>query len=405
MYVCRGCGFSHAVRDDILYVDSAKSHETRQEIASIPATEDDPLLGGWSERAGADGTFAPDLAATYLSLPYGDASFRFEQPGYFANVRRFAAEFDFVTSQIDRRVRAGRLLDVGADGTWSTARLAAKGFSCVALDITDHLRLARVYQRVHPPYALVNADMHAPTFRDGAFDVITAFNVLHHSSQLSTLVANLARMLRPGGVLGMVEPYVQNEAQGAVFGAAQSEQGINENVHTVDHWCAAFGAAGFALEAYSLTDSFNAVWVKHAGNPLVQTAVQPSGLFEDAFYRAEIEVVPRGARAIGGQPATFAVTVNNRGRAGWASRGPYPIRLSYHLTGRTAAGERVERFDNARTIIPTFIAPGDSWTTEVTVALEAAGSYELEFDLVHEARTWFKERGGGTATAQLIVTD
>lgn len=203
------------------------------------------------------------VMASSMSTPQsrtrrGAKSRRFRRPRtirYFANVRRFAGEFDFVTSQIGRRIQTGRLLDVGADGTWSTARLAARGFSCVALDITDHLRLAHVYQQVHPPYALVNADMHAPTFRDGAFDVVTAFNVLHHSSLLPALVANLVRMLRPGGVLGMVEPYVQNEAQGAAFGAAQSEQGINENVHTVDHWCAVCSAAGLVLDAYSLSDS------------------------------------------------------------------------------------------------------------------------------------------------------
>lgn len=405
-YTCRRCGLTHAVRHGIVYVDSAKSRETRREIASIPATEDDPLLGGWSERAGADGTVAPDLAAAYLSLPYGDSSFRFEQPGYFANVRRFADEFDFITSLIGRRIRTGRLLDVGADGTWSTARLAARGFSCVALDITDHLRLAHVYQQVHPAYALVNADMHAPTFRDAAFDVVTAFNVLHHSSQLPDLVANLARILRAGGVLGMVEPYVQNEAQGAAFGAAQSEQGINENVHTVDRWCAVFSAAGFKLDAYSLSDSLNAVWVKssHALDSTRRGPILPSGLLENEFYRAEIEVEPGFARTVPNRPVTFKVTVTNHSRAGWSSRGPLPIRLSYHLTGQTDDGRRIERFDNERTLLPAFVEPGAQWTAEASVEIEAAGSYELEFDLVHECRTWFKDQGGRTATARLTVS-
>ena len=33
----------------------------------------------------------------------------------------------------------GVLLDVGADGTWSTAQLSRRGLTCIALDITDHL--------------------------------------------------------------------------------------------------------------------------------------------------------------------------------------------------------------------------------------------------------------------------
>jgi len=97
------------------------------------------------------------------------------------------------------------------------------------------------------------------------------------------------------------------------------------------------------------------------------------------------------------------VTVASKGRAAWASRGPLPVRLSYHVSRVTAAGTEVAAFDNERTRLTSFVCPGDPQTFVLPVTLGALGSYEVEFDLVHEARTWFKDRGGLTAVARVDV--
>lgn len=399
--VCGGCGVRPAFRDGILQTTLAMEPAAVHERESVPTTELNPEVGGWSEAIGSFETIDPGLAAAYRSLPYGDASFRFSEPGYFANVQRFAEEFDFVTSELRARLPAGRLLDLGADGTWSTARLAASGFTCIALDITDHLRLAEVYQRTGPRYALVNADMHARVFRDESFDAITAFNVLHHSSALPRLAANIARMLRPGGVLAIVEPYVQNAAQQASFGAEQSEHGINENVYTLEHWHRVFTEVGLTLQVYGLSDSFNALFVKPGATPV------ESFEFADghaaAFYGAALEVSPASATVARGQAARFTVSVRNTGRAAWASRGPAPVRLSYHLSRRLDSGLVSHEFNNPRTLLPLFVPPGETRTFDVAIELPDAGTYEVEFDLVHETRVWFAERGARTAMATLTV--
>ena len=238
----------------------AEHDEVVQERASVPATEQAPELGGWRESADPLALDpASSLGQAYLSLPFGLDSPHFREPGYFQNVQRFAAEFALILRHLPER---GVLLDMGADGTWSTAALARRGLSCIALDITDHLALAHLFQTACPPYALVNVDMHAPVFADSSLDVVTAFNAMHHSKRLDELAANVARMLKPGGVLAFIEPYVQNAAQEAAFGAPQTACGINENVHTVQRWHEAFTRAGLDLEVFALSDSFNAVFRK-----------------------------------------------------------------------------------------------------------------------------------------------
>jgi SAM-dependent methyltransferase len=400
---CTGCGASHVYRDDVLWITTPNEHQdVLSERRSVAAVQDSPELGGWQQGGAAAAAEDVLLRQAYLALPYAVDLPHFQQPGYFVNVARFAAEFDLIVDQISRATlergtegagRAIRLLDLGADGTWSTARLAARGFDSIALDITDHLTMARIYREVSPPYALINVDMHEPVFRDESFDVITAFNVMHHSTRLERLTHNIARMLRPGGLLGFVEPYVENEAQKRAFGDAQKEAGINENVHTLDEWHRALTSAGLSLQAWGLTMSFNGVYRK--GGPA-------RGFWDDA-YLAELRVEPRRVRASCGSPVRFSVEVANHGTAVWSSAPPRPIRLSFHVQRTIPDRAEMVAFDNPRTELRGFLAPHDSHTYVVEVTLDQPGEFEVEFDLVHETVTWFADRGGATGKVHLTV--
>jgi len=375
-------------------VNTPQEHpEVQKERASVPATEGSPELGGWKEGYVPATDPSSAIAQAYLSLPYGNDSWHFREPGYFRNVQQFVPEFDFVLRHLPR---TGLLLDLGADGTWSTAQLARRGLTCIALDITDHLSLARLFQTACPPYALVNVDMHEPAFADESFDVITAFNAMHHSKRLDTLAANVARMLKRGGTLAFVEPYVQNAQQAADFGAAQSAAGINENVHTVGRWHEAFSAAGLTLDRFAITSSLNAIYRKTDAAPLTRDPF-------DSFYDALLHISPPTAVVQRGIAQQFQVTIENRGRAAWATRGPTPVRLSYHVSQLTAQGLVTTAFDNDRTPLPSFIHAGEHARVPVSVTIDEVGLHVVEFDLVHETVSWFKDRGGRTATARLTV--
>jgi SAM-dependent methyltransferase len=397
---CGACGRTHPFKDGILHVQVPDEHpEVVQERASVGATEREPGLGGWKDEGYAPAADpASAVGQAYLSLPYGDGSHFFREPGYFANVSHFAPEFDFI---LQRLPHSGVLLDLGADGTWSTARLSRRGLSCIALDITDHLALARLFQTASPPYALVNVDMHAPVFADQSFDVVTAFNAMHHSRRLDELAHNIVRALKPGGVLAFIEPYVQNAEQEAAFGKPQTAQGINENVHTLERWHRAFVGAGLELDMFSVSDSFNAVYVKPASG--VASRASGDGRFE-RFYHAELDVSPPDVSVPSGVGAGFVVTITRRGPEAWTSRGPQPICLSYHVSRETPQGIVMVSFDNDRTRLPGFVSRDQPIAVHAPVQLSQPGRYTLEFDLVHEGYTWFKQRGATTATAHITVT-
>jgi hypothetical protein len=60
-------------------------------------------------------------------------------------------------------------------------------------------------------------------------------------------------------------------------------------------------------------------------------------------------------------------------------------------------------FDNERTLLEDFVCRCHPFTISVPVTIDAPGVYDIEFDLVHETRTWFAERGARTAAVRVIV--
>lgn len=401
--VCGTCQRAHRFERGVLWLDTLTVHDdVTTERTAVKPTENLPELGGWSEAYEGLEVTDSALQEAYLALPYGNDSSHFAQPGYFANVRRLAKEFEFIASQLPER---GRLLDIGADGTWSTARLASRGLTCIALDITDHLVLGDLYQTRYPRYARINVDMHENVFVDRSFDVITAFNALHHSRRLKTVAERIAAALKPGGTLGFFEPYVQSAEQREAFGAAQTEVGISENIHTIEEWHRAFDTLGLTLTSFATSDAFCAIYKKSVDTSRLDLLrTDADGCFID-YYRASLQATPEHAKiAIGQTPQIIRVQVTNNSHSAWASRGPNAINLCYHVERLEGELWRMVAFDNPRVPIDDFLMPRTSRTFDVAIEFVTAGTYRIEFDLVHESRTWFKDRGSQTAMVTCVVS-
>lgn len=111
-------------------------------------------------------------------------------------------------------------------------------------------------------------------------------------------------------------------------------------------------------------------------------------------YLAGISSALRTCTAFEAENARVPLAVSNKGSTSWESGGKTPVFVSYHVLD---AEKRAIRFENARFALPGRVAPGASGTLEVAVkAPLEAGRYYLEFDLVAEGLTWFKERDSKT---------
>jgi SAM-dependent methyltransferase len=106
--------------------------------------------------------------------------------------------------RVTRYVAQGRLIDVGGstgDFAWEMGR--QPGWSALSIDISKAaVAQAQAEAGVEGAVAILNA---AP-FADGSFDAITMWNVFEHVYDPRAVIAEAARLLRPGGVLVITHP-------------------------------------------------------------------------------------------------------------------------------------------------------------------------------------------------------
>lgn len=95
--------------------------------------------------------------------------------------------------------RRERLLDVGC-GTGNILRLAERHYRrCVGVDLSA--RLLAELRRRRPALALASAEAAFLPFREGTFDVVTMYALVHHLHDPAPAFRAAWRVLRPGGLL------------------------------------------------------------------------------------------------------------------------------------------------------------------------------------------------------------
>lgn len=119
-----------------------------------------------------------------------------EQPDYWW----YRVRSELLQVALSRWLGTGeRILDVGSADGPSVGWLSRHG-SVLSLDHDP--------RGLRPPRGVCGSVLQLP-FADGAFDLVTAFDVLEHCDPEQVAVAELARVLRPGGRMLMSVPAYQ----------------------------------------------------------------------------------------------------------------------------------------------------------------------------------------------------
>lgn len=124
------------------------------------------------------------------------------------NERFFNLAFDYVVRELNAP-RDATILDAGCGICLHARRLAACGFNVVAVDFSESIlreaeeavRAAGLSRKI----TLRREDLLSLSFRDGSFDYIVCWGVLMHIPDVETALSELARVLRPGGLLVVSE--------------------------------------------------------------------------------------------------------------------------------------------------------------------------------------------------------
>jgi SAM-dependent methyltransferase len=124
----------------------------------------------------------------------------------------YGPRHDYRESLMMRRLRpalpTGHVLNAGCGAGSFTLRLLDAGYRVTSVDASEPFveRVARLVRERGADAPVEVADLHALRFGDASFDAVVCGEVLEHLDDDATALGELARVLRPGGLLVVSVP-------------------------------------------------------------------------------------------------------------------------------------------------------------------------------------------------------
>ncbi len=120
-------------------------------------------------------------------------------------------------------------------------------------------------------------------------------------------------------------------------------------------------------------------------------------------YEALIRAEKKKYSVFAGDKLNIGFQLKNTGLKIWSSSAENPCLLSYHLWDIDG---QIDQYDNRRFILPRDILPGQKIELPIDIKSPLQkGNYTLEFDLLREGLSWFKDYGSKTLKITLSVLD
>ncbi|GEM_PF-4458813 len=191
---CASCGQAYPVVDGIpmIFVDDHRWRSKQRECEGWEALNLE--LG----QIDYEGIGAPPVD---FAIPYIDDE-------HWAGI---AENFDRITRGLDFEGR--NVLDVGAGRPWAAKHFALRGARAVAMDVVAHpvVGLGRGWEMMSEAgvtFELLVGDSENMPFASGEFDYVFISAAMHHTNFMRALAREMARVLRPGGTLLVInEPF------------------------------------------------------------------------------------------------------------------------------------------------------------------------------------------------------
>ena len=138
------------------------------------------------------------------------------------------AKFGELLDELEPFRRDGRLLDIGCSIGLFLKLAEERGWRGRGIEFSDR---ARVYAQEELGLDVIDTPLEEAGYEDGSFDVVALNSVLEHLNEPRRMLAEIRRVLAPGGALYVITPNVDSLACRVLHERAATFDGRNHLVY------------------------------------------------------------------------------------------------------------------------------------------------------------------------------
>jgi SAM-dependent methyltransferase len=325
------------------------------------------------------------------------------------------------------------IVDFGAGSCWASRCLTQLGLQVISVDASETaLKIGKaLYEKLpfigsQPTPQFLVFDGHTIDLPDASVDRIICLDAFHHVPNPEQVIAEMGRVLSPGGIAGFSEPgpthsqQPQSQYEMRAYGVLENDIHIDQiwqwaqSAGFVDMKIALFNASPVYASLNEFADyrqngrlakdvrmrsasaqqeylNFHTLFFLSKAGAQELDSRQRSGLAGRLDLKISGKECPVGGHLL------VQGTVNNNGGAIWlpASAKIGGVKLGVHLLDQD--GKTLDHDYYRQHLTPDpgrIVGIGETVTMEFQIPLpHARGLYFLEFDLVSEMVAWFETNG------------
>lgn len=328
------------------------------------------------------------------------------------------------------------VLDFAAGTCWLSRYL--NQLQCATISLDASKAALTIGERLFNEYPIVGKPVAPPTFLhfngrridlpNASVDRIVCFDAFHHIPNQQEILAEMARILKPGGIAGFSEPG-RLHSQTPMSQKEMAEYDVLENDLVLEDVVALAYGAGFTgftcklgcgdeltLEEYvalvTRTPAL-ALELRIASN-IATTMTNKSIFFLQKGIRetdsrgvdglnCEIKVEFNQVNVKAGEKFSLRCLLRNTGESRWLQRSPHDVgnvSVGAHLYDEN---NKLLNLDFGRSPLEKDVEPNEEVVCYLNLCIDAPGYYRIVIDMVAEQVCWFENLGVKPVTIDIMV--
>lgn len=330
------------------------------------------------------------------------------------------------------------VLEFGAGTCWAARILTQLGCKVIAVDVSPTaLRIGQELYARHPPLGdrppaqFLLFDGQRLELPDASVERVICLDAFHHVPNPAQVLAELGRVLEPGGIAGFAEPgpehsrTSQSQYEMKTYGVVENDI----DIHSIWSTARKAGFTDLELAIFQVKptmvklDQFedflrggkaSRKYVDDTrsflGNQRNFFLFKGAAKRKDSRYRqgltAQIKIAPAAQTAIASEPIHFSATIKNNSETVWLPRGAGlgAVMLGCHVfySDGTAFKESYH-WEPLSTDENRTIQPGETLKLDFDLPGLPAGHYRIDFDMVSNDVCWFAINGSQVVSVDVEI--